>query len=272
MIEALLMTTLVYRHNLVTRLTHWVDAIALMILFMSGLAIFCAHSILYWGNTSDPDQAFLSIGATTENKELRGHLEIFGYQMDTTGFLGVQETPDGPSIRAFPSWVTIPGSRFLADARRWHFFFGWLFVLNGLLYLIYNLLIGHVKKFFLTLADIRKIPAMVAYYLRLRKTSPQQGEYNPLQKMAYTSVFVLLAPIALLTGLAMSPQLDSGFNWLPAMFGGRQSARSIHFIFAFGFLFYTFVHVFMVLTQGFFNNMRSMITGWTKTTEPPKDG
>ena len=59
----------------------------------------------------------------------------------------------------------------------------------------------------------------------------------------------------------MSPQLDVAFNWLPAIFGGRQSARSAHFILAFGFLFFVFGHVFMVLTQGFFNNMRSMITG-----------
>jgi thiosulfate reductase cytochrome b subunit len=97
-----------------------------------------------------------------------------------------------------------------------------------------------------------------------RPTSPQEGEYNPLQKMAYTSVFVILTPLMLLSGMAMSPQLDVAFNWLPALFGGRQSARSIHFIFAFGMLAFVFGHVFMVLTQGFFNNMRSMITGWYK--------
>ena len=66
----------------------------------------------------------------------------------------------------------------------------------------------------------------------------------------------------LLSGMAMSPQLNVAFNWLPAMFGGRQSARTIHFMIAFGVLFFAFGHVFMVITQGFFNNMRSMITGW----------
>jgi len=134
-----------------------------------------------------------------------------------------------------------------------------------------------MRKFFFTLKDAAKVPAMIAYYLRLRKESPQEGEYNPLQKMAYTSVFVMLTPLALLSGMAMSPQLNVAFNWLPAMFGGRQSARTIHFILAFGFLSFAFGHVLMVLTQGFFNNMRSMITGWykekisrRKENEPPR--
>ncbi len=92
--------------------------------------------------------------------------------------------------------------------------------------------------------------------------------------MAYTSVFVILTPLVLWSGMAMSPQLNVAFNWLPAAFGGRQSARAIHFILAFGFLSFAFGHVFMVLTQGFFNNMRSMISGWYKervsaVIEPP---
>jgi len=193
---------------------------------------------------------------------VRGYLQLYGKQIETTGYLGAQQGALAPTVRAFPSWLTIPGYYSLAAARRWHFFFGWLFVINGLLYVFYNLATGHLRKFFLTLGDAKKIPAMIAYYLHLRNTSPQEGEYNPLQKMAYTSVFVILAPVVLLSGMAMAPQLNVAFNWLPAIFGGRQSARSIHFILAFSFLFFVFGHVFMVLTQGFFNNMRSMTTGW----------
>jgi hypothetical protein len=77
-----------------------------------------------------------------------------------------------------------------------------------------------------------------------------------------------LTPLVLLSGMAMSPQLNVAFHWLPAVFGGRQSARSVHFILAFGFVFFVFGHVFMVLTQGFFNNMRSMTTGWYKEKVP----
>ena len=253
---------LVYRHNRITRLTHWGNALALMVLFMSGLQIFNAHPHLYWGNTSEPESAFFSIGAVNEDGDLRGYLQLYGRQLDTTGYLGVQPGALTPSVRAFPSWLTIPGYYSLAGARRWHFFFGWLFTLNGVLYVVFNLATGHLRKFFFTLNDAKRIPAMIGYYLRRRKESPQSGAYNPLQKLAYTSVFVMWTPLVLLSGLAMSPQLNVEFNWLPAMFGGRQSARTIHFILAFGFLGFTFGHVLMVLTQGFFNNMRCMTTGW----------
>ena len=269
---------LVYRHNRVTRLTHWIDAVALTVLFMSGLQIFNAFPHLHWGSKAEPKEAFLSISATNEDGDVRGYTEILGHRVATTGVLGVQFTDTGPFPRAFPSWLTIPGYFWLAGGRRWHFFFGWLFALNGLLYFLYNILNGHMRKFLFAPRDAAKVPAMILYYLHLRRESPQEGEYNPLQKMAYTSVFLILTPLVLLTGMAMSPQLDVAFHWLPAVFGGRQSARSIHFILAFGFAMFTFGHVFMVLTTGVLNNMRSIVTGWYRekvtsrveiTTESP---
>jgi Ni/Fe-hydrogenase b-type cytochrome subunit len=259
---------LVYRHNRVTRLTHWINAIALPILFMSGLQIFNAHPNLYWGHTSGPDEAFLSIYSEGATGGERGYLSLFSWRIDTTGFLGVQHTEMGNVQQGFPGWLTIPSYFWLAGGRQWHFFFGWFFFLNGLLYIVYNLLNGHMRKFFLTPRDAAKIPAMALYYLRLRSESPQEDEYNPLQKMAYTSVFVLLTPLIMLSGMAMSPQLDVAFHWLPAMFGGRQSARAVHFMLTFAFTAFVFGHVFMVLTTGVFNNMRSMITGWYKGKVP----
>jgi thiosulfate reductase cytochrome b subunit len=271
------MASLVYRHNPVTRLTHWLNAIALTILFMSGLQIFNAYPRLHWGSKAEPQEAFFSIAATRYDGEVRGSIDILGRKFDTTGVLGVQNTPTGPSRRAFPSWITIPGYFWLAGGRRWHFFFAWFFVLNGMLYLIFNVFNGHVRKFLVTPRDAAAAPAMVLYYLRLRRSSPQTGEYNPLQKIAYSSVFLILTPLLLLSGLAMSPQFDVAFNWLPAAFGGRQSARSIHFFLAFFFVFFTFGHVLMVLATGFLNNMRSMLTGWysekvpSQTMVPPPE-
>ncbi len=256
------MASLVYRHNWITRLTHWMNAVALLILFMSGLQIFNAFPNLHWGSKAEPEEAFFSIYAVEESGEVRGYTQLYGIRADTTGWLGIQNTEMGSFPRAFPSWLTIPGYFWLAGGRRWHFFFAWVFVLNGLLYFLYNLATGHVRKFFITPKDTTKILPMVLYYLRLRRESPQEGEYNPLQKMAYTGVFFVLTPLILLSGMAMSPQLDVAFNWLPATFGGRQSARSIHFILTFFFAFFTFGHIFMVATTGMFNNMRSMVTGW----------
>jgi Ni/Fe-hydrogenase b-type cytochrome subunit len=262
---------LVYRHNPVTRLTHWVNAIALTILFMSGLQIFNAFPRLHWGEKTEPGEAFLSIYASDEGGEVRGYTELFGHRFDTNGVLGLQHTDSGPSRRAFPSWITIPGYYWLAGGRRWHFFFAWLFALNGLVYFFYSLANGHLRKFLFTLRDAARVPAMLLYYLRLRRESPQEGEYNPLQKFAYTGVFVILTPLILLSGLAMSPQANVAFNWLPAMFGGRQAARSVHFILSFGFVAFTFGHVFMVLTTGVLNNMRSMTTGWYKEKDVTHD-
>jgi Ni/Fe-hydrogenase b-type cytochrome subunit len=265
------MANLVYRHNRITRCTHWINAVALAVLFMSGLQIFNAFPHLHWGNKAEPEEAFLSITAKEDDGDIRGYTDLFGYRFDTSGVLGLQYTDSGFAARAFPSWITIPGFFWLAGGRRWHFFFGWLFVINGLLYFTYNLLNGHMRKFFFTPKSAAKVPAMILYYLRLRRQSPQEEEYNPLQKLAYTSVFLILTPLVLLSGLAMSPQLDMAFNWLPAAFGGRQAARTIHFILAFGFLLFTFGHVFMVLTTGVVNNMRSMLTGWyrEKVLPPP---
>ena len=266
------MEKLVYRHNRITRTTHWVNALALVILVMSGFQIFNAHPHLYWGSTSEPDRAFLSIAAANDDGEVRGFFRIYGWQFDTTGVLGVQNTQMGPAPRAFPSWLTVPGYFWLEGGRRWHFFFAWLFALNGLLYLVYNSANGHLRKFLFTPKDVARVPAMVLYYLRIRKESPQQEDYNPLQKLAYTSVFVVLTPLIMLSGMAMSPQLDTAFHWLPAMFGGRQSARSIHFILTFLFVGFTFGHVFMVLATGVINNMRSMVSGWyrEKVSEKPE--
>ena len=256
------MAELVYRHNLVTRLTHWLNTIALVVLVMSGFQIFNAHPYLYWGSSSEPERAFFAIAASNDDGDARGFVRILDWQFDTTGFLGVQNTEMGPAPRAFPSWLTIPGYFWLAGGRRWHFFFGWVFAIAGFVYIVFNGLNGHVGKFILTARDVKKLPAMVLYYLHFRRQSPQDGEYNPLQKLAYTSVFFILTPLIVVTGLAMSPQMNTAFHWLPQIFGGRQSARSIHFLLTFAFVLFTLGHVFMVITTGLLNNMRSMVTGW----------
>ena len=92
--------------------------------------------------------------------------------------------------------------------------------------------------------------------------SPDAGSpYNPLQKLAYVGVIFVLGPLIVLSGLAMSPRLDAAYPWLPELFGGRQSARSVHFLTVVGLIGFVLVHVFMVLVSGPVNLTRSMITG-----------
>ena len=92
--------------------------------------------------------------------------------------------------------------------------------------------------------------------------------YNILQKLAYCSVLFVLLPLVILTGLTMSPGIDAGIPFLPEMFGGRQSARSLHFIAAFGLVAFFVVHIIMVVLAGPYNEVRSMVTGWYRV--PPE--
>jgi thiosulfate reductase cytochrome b subunit len=255
----------VYRHALPVRLTHWVNVLCLAILLMSGLQIFNAHTHLYFGNRSDPQNEVLSMRAVrgADGKPV-GLTTIGTTTFHTTGVFGLSRGDDGQwEARGFPSWITLPSYRDLATGRRWHFFFAWLFVINGLAYLTYSLLSGHVRRDLSpTGRQLRNIGHDIVEHLRLRFPKGEEAKhYNVLQKLAYIAVIFVLLPLVVLTGMTMSPGLDAAFPFLVEIFGGRQSARTIHFLCATGIVLFVFVHVAMVLISGVWNNMRSMITG-----------
>jgi thiosulfate reductase cytochrome b subunit len=248
----------VYRHSLLVRITHWINVVCMTVLLMSGLQIFNAHPALYWGNRSQFDAPLLAIG----NSGGTGITTVFGRTFDTTGVLGV--SGGFPSARGFPAWATLPSEQWLAMGRRWHFFFAWLFVVNGAVYLLYGLLGGHVHRDLVPSRwDLRHIGRSIRDHLRLRFPRGEEAKrYNVLQRISYLAVVFVLVPLIVLAGLAMSPRIDAGFPWLPALFGGRQSARTIHFVCAFALLAFVAIHIVMVLLSGVWNNMRSMVTGW----------
>ena len=255
---------LVYRHSLLVRLTHWVNALCFALLLMSGLQIFNAHPALYWGQASTFDRPFLALTADEDaNGDVRGVTSLWGHSVTTTGVLGASRDENGEiAARGFPSWITIPSYQDLATGRRWHFFFAWILALNGLVY-VANLLVRRrlTRDFLPTLGEIRSIPHAILEHARLRFPKGDEAlHYNVLQKLAYLSVIVAL-PILILAGLTMSPGVDSAFPWLLDLFGGRQSARAVHFIAASYLVLFLLVHIVMVLVSGVFNNMRSMITG-----------
>ena len=191
-----------------------------------------------------------------------GVTTLFGRSFDTTGMFGASLGSDGEmEERAFPSWATLPAEQDLAMGRRWHFFFAWLLVVNGLVYAV-NLIAGrHLRDLLPSLADLRAIPRTVRDHALLRFPRGKEAlRYNVLQKLAYLSVVVAF-PILILAGLTMSPAMDSAFPWLVPLFHGRQSARTVHFILAAYLVAFVVVHLAMVLVSGFVNNMRSMITG-----------
>jgi thiosulfate reductase cytochrome b subunit len=253
----------IYRHTFLVRVTHWINAICFALLLMSGLQIFNAYPALNWGARSDFDKPLLAIGARQESDgSVKGVTTIFGKSFTTTGILGASRDESGQFVeRGFPSWITIPSYQDLATGRRWHFFFAWLLVLNGAVYAANLFARRHLKDFLPSGREFRSIPASIWEHARLRFPKGDEAlHYNVLQKLAYLSVIVAL-PILVLAGLTMSPAIDATFPWLLSLFGGRQSARTIHFIAAFYLVGFVVVHVVMVLLSGFLNNMISMITG-----------
>lgn len=254
----------IYRHTLLVRVTHWVNAICLAVLLMSGLQIFNAHPALYWGNRSEFDKPLLAMTAQEDSggSVTKGVTTVLGRSFTTTGILGASRDASGElTERGFPSWITIPSYQDLATGRRWHFFFAWLLVLNGAVYVANLFVRRHLKAFLPSGRELRSIPESFREHMRLRFPKGDEAlRYNVLQKLAYLSVIVAL-PILVLAGLTMSPGVDAAFPWLVSLFGGRQSARTIHFILAFYLVGFVVVHIVMVLISGFLNNMVSMITG-----------
>jgi thiosulfate reductase cytochrome b subunit len=251
----------VYRHRLPVRISHWLNVPCLLILIMSGLQIFNAHPALYWGDRSDRDQPLFSIRSVmAESGEMRGITTILGHKFDTTGVLGYS---DG-SRRAFPAWATVPSARFLAMGRQWHLFFAWLLVINGLFFTAYALISRHVTRDLApTGKDLRGLGKAVKDHLVLQHPKGEPAKrYNVLQKLAYIVILFVVAPLIVLTGLTMSPTIDTAFPWLLTIFGGRQAARTIHFLACFSFVAFIVIHVLEVILTGFFNNIRSMVTGW----------
>lgn len=252
-----------YRHRAPVRLTHWINALCILFLLGSGLNIFNAHPRLYWGKYgANSDSAFFSIDAYNTPRGVRGITEIGHEDFDTTGVLGWSKVDGQYEARAWPDWLTIPSFRDLADARHWHFLFAWILALNGAFYVIWSLATRHLQKdIWPTGADIKSIPRSVLDHIRLRHPTGEAAKrYNVLQRFAYLGVILLIA-LMILTGLAMSPGFDAFFPWLLDVFGGRQSARSIHFISASLIVLFVIVHLIEVVLAGPINEMRSMLTG-----------
>ena len=222
---------IIRRHSLATRCLHWINALCVFLILMSGLQIFNADPHLYWGQFgASPDRALLTIGA-----------------------------------HGFPHWATLPAWQDLSTGRRWHFFFAWLLVFNTALYLLVSMMSGHVRRDLLP-KRTEIAPAHIAHdiwnHLRLRFPKGAAAKhYNVLQKLSYVGVIFVLAPIILATGLTMSPGFDAACPWLLTLFGGRQSARTIHFAAAMLVALFILVHLIMVVLAGPWNEVRSMITG-----------
>lgn len=218
------------RHALSTRLWHWVNAIAIVVLFMSGLNISNAHRYLYWGN------------------------------------YGFEPADAWARVMRFPAWATIPQRYDLAEARDWHNLAAWPFAVGLLLIWIAILANGHFRRD-LTTCAADWTPRAVVASLRAHAKGGDDVEigYNPMQRILYGLVFGVLLPAMVLTGLAISPGIEPAAPWLVEGLGGRQSARSLHFIAAWGIFGFVVVHVVLALTD--WRRIAEMFTGGRRQEE-----
>jgi len=257
----------VYRHTVAVRLTHWINAVILVLLLISGLRLFNYHPALYWGNygyRGVPSLLAIAALEDIDTDEPVGVTTIMGHNFITTGVLGVSYDAGGePISAAFPSWLTLSDT--LAGARDVHFAAAWLLVINGLVYLLSGLFTGHFRRDLVPdAAELRPrhMLADILNHIRLRRARGAAARrYNVLQKLAYVIVIFALLPVMVLSGLTMSPAVTAAMPFLFDMFGGRQSARTIHFVVANLLVLFVFIHIIQVVVTGLFNNMRSMITG-----------
>ncbi len=162
----------------------------------------------------------------------------------------------------FPKSVTLGG--WLQGGRQWHFLGMWLFAINGVVWVVYNILSKHGRMTTIfSKKDFGGLLPMIQYYLRIRKKHPPVRKYNALQKAAYTSVpFIALG--AVLTGVSIYWPVQ--FGWVTRLFGNYDTARLWHFLFMSALVLFVAGHLFMVAISGW-NNFTSIITGYKRVEE-----
>lgn len=220
------------KHYLLTRIWHWLNTLCVIVLFMSGLGISNAHRYLYWGDAgSQPSEAWTAV------------------------------------IR-FPDWATLPQRYDLAESRDWHVLFSWPFAVGLLVFWIAMLIGGHFWRDLRTRQEEWKPAAIWADVVKHAKLDFTHvgAKYSFLQKLTYGIVLGVLLPVMVFTGLAISPGFEPAAPWLVDIFGGRQSARSIHFLAAWTLFAFFVIHILLVLLSGPAKQMRDMITGGVDET------
>lgn len=225
----------VRRHGLATRIWHWINALSVIVLIASGLMISNAHPRLYWGH--------------------------YGANFDAAWL----------ELPRFPWWATLPSSYSLSGARHWHLFFALVLAFGLLAFMAVSLINRHFAR------DLRirrrdlhpgALATDLRAHLALRFHDPHDPRaYNVFQKLSYAAVIFVLTPLLIFTGLALSPGMDAAWPWLVDLFGGRQSARSLHFLAMAALTLFTVVHLTLVILAGPINEVRSMVTGWWRALE-----
>ena len=232
-------------------LCHWVNFFFLMILIKSGLSILMDHPRLYWNKGCTPGSEWLKFTPLIVPKD-----KLWTAKDDA---------------RYISPIIGLPGYRHTVGiARGWHFIHVLFFVLNGIIFI--TLLFAGDQWQRITPSSWQIIPdawAVFVHYATFNLPIEPDGfyHYNALQQISYFGVIFILGPLAMLSGVCMSPAIDNRFYWLPKLFGNRQGARSVHFLVMLAYVAFIIVHVTMVVITGFVRNMNHITLG----TDNPAD-
>lgn len=226
-------------------LSHWVNFFFLVLIIRSGLSILVDHPRLYWNNGCTPGTEWIRFTPLKVPKD-----KMWTAKEDA---------------RYISPVIGLPGYRHtIGIARVWHFLTVPLFLLNGIIFIFLLFTTDQWKR--LVPVSWKIFPDswnVFVHYATFNMPVEPNGfyHYNALQQLSYFGVVFLLAPLAMFTGMAMSPAIENRFHWFPKLFGNRQSARSIHFLIMVAYLFFIIIHISLVATTGLVRNMNHIVTG-----------
>ena len=251
------------RYPLTTRVLHWVAAASIFTLLWSGIWILNIHPRLYWGDVGyfgAPAIAEITGDLSTDPPTMG--LKIGSTSIDVTGFIGRVRQLPYVRIANYPEGFQFGGNRAL------HFTAAWIFVCAWLIYLYHLFGSGRLKNVWLPSKQelsLRGLGQDILNHLKFKRAKGEAAkQYNTLQKLSYLFVMFVLIPLIVLSGLAMSNSVTTAWPFLFDVFGGRQSARTLHFIFISVLMLFVVVHVLQLFVAGFINHLRSMITGYLR--------
>ncbi len=213
------------KHPLAIRWLHWINFPLLAMMIWSGLLIYWANSVY---------------GIRLGGYELFHFFPLWFYE-----FLGVPFR--------------------LAEGIQLHFFFMWLFAVNGLIYVVYLAASGEWRAILPVPGSFGRAIRVALYDARIVRNLPPQGKYNDAQRVAYTAV-ILMGAGSVITGLAIYKPLQ--LAWLTALLGGYEWARWMHFWLTILFVLFFALHIVQVAMAGW-ANFRSMVTGYDVVDAKP---
>ncbi len=237
------------KHPLAIRWFHWINFPVLMIMIWSGI-------LIYWAVDDHTEKP-----SVNNNHYRIGIGDHTLFEFFPPAFYHPFEVLNAKGDVVRPALYHLDVR--LAEGMAWHFFFMWLFAINGMLYVLYTFLSGEWRHLLPDRRSLKEAIQVVLYDLHLSKYHPPRRKFNGAQRIAYTSIIVMGAG-SLATGLAIYRPVQ--FGWITTLVGGYGYARFFHFWLTLGYCGFFLVHVTQVMRAGW-NNFRAMVTGYEMTDD-----